>query len=301
MFKTNHILKSENDQENLELYSSNKASYAIICLNQGGRLQKLNINGHELIKDLSPMTYKETYASSILFPFANRIKDGIYNFDGKTYQLDLNHKQENNAIHGLVYNKSFKVLNKNVSDKDASITLEYETVNTSIGFPYTYKIQLNYILTDDSLTLNVKIKNTDSKTFPFTLGWHPYFNSQNLYNSTLKFDSNKKLVLDERMITTNVEDFKNEELFKIKDRKLDDCFILNTSEILFKTPHYVLQINASSKETFMQVYTPPIANTIAIEPTTGVSDSFNNKIGLQVLKPSESYSIKWEIRLIKNT
>jgi len=48
---------------------------------------------------------------------------------------------------------------------------------------------------------------------------------------------------------------------------------------------------------FLQLFTPPKKNIIAIEPTTGISDSFNNKIGLQILEPDETYTIDWNITL----
>jgi len=40
------------------------------------------------------------------------------------------------------------------------------------------------------------------------------------------------------------------------------------------------------------VYTPPKLNTIAIEPTTGVSNSFNNKIGLNTLKANDTFRFR---------
>lgn len=295
MYKIKHIKDSQ--FKYVKMANTNNNSYAKISLNKGASLQELLINNTAIIEDLSPLQYTETYASSILFPFANRIKDGAYTFNRKNYQFEINQKEENNALHGLVYNKTFKILSEDISDNEASIKLEYNEPKESKGFPYTYTIQIHYTLKDDGLKLNVLVKNTDSKTFPFTLGWHPYFISENLYESNIKFDSNKKLVLDERMITTGVEEVKNEKTFEIKDKKLDDCFILNSNTIKFATPRYELEMRASSNETFLQLYTPPRANTIAIEPTTGVSDSFNNKMGLQVLESGKTYSIDWEIKL----
>lgn len=295
MYKIEHLQDRQLSQ--VKLVNSNNSSFAIISLNLGASLHELIINNTTVIEDLAPLKYSDTYASSILFPFANRIKDGSYSFDNKEYQLEINQKEENNALHGLVYNKTFKILNKDVSDNKASIKLEYNEVNESKGFPFTYAIQLQYTLTEDALTLTVSVENTDSKSFPFTLGWHPYFISKNLYDSSLKFHSNKKLVLGERMITTGVEDYTNEDLFEIKDKQLDDCFILNNNKVQFLTPEYNLEMSASSNESFLQMYTPPRANTIAIEPTTGVSDSFNNKIGLQILESGKTYSIDWEVKL----
>lgn len=298
MYTIKPTLNNANILDYLVLENSKKTCFAKIHVNQGASLQELNLDGKTIIKDLSPLTYDNTYASSILFPFANRIKDGSYTFNSVKYQFEINETGNNNALHGLVYNKTFQVVNQKETADYASVILEYVENTESIGFPYTYSIQLEYILKKDALDINVTIKNTDTKAFPFTLGWHPYFNSSNLYNSSLNFDSHKQLAFDERCITTGVNDIKNEATFDVKDKQLDDCFILNTNETQFNTPQYKLLISASSKENFLQIYTPPKANTIAIEPTTGVSDSFNNNIGLQILKPSETHQLNWNLKLI---
>ena len=38
---------------------------------------------------------------------------------------------------------------------------------------------------------------------------------------------------------------------------------------------------------------------IAIEPMTGISDSFNNKKGLQILQPNEGYEVRWNLSFSK--
>jgi aldose 1-epimerase len=284
----------------LEVTDSNKKLNAKIHLNSGASLQELVLNQQPIIQDLSPLPYETTYASSILFPFANRIKDGIYSFQGEDYQFDINHKDENNALHGLVFNKVFKVLKQETSNDSAIIVLGYNKTNKSKGFPYTFDIQLTYVFTATNIVLQVIIKNTSSQTFPFTIGWHPYFISDDLYNSSLHFDSNQKLLIGDRNITTGIEKITPVESFKIKGQQLDDCWILDSGKILFKTPKYDLTFEASAENNFLQAYTPPKKNAIAIEPTTGVSDSFNNKIGLQELQANESYDIKWSVKITNN-
>lgn len=300
MFKIDHISVKENHQDYLEISNTGKTSYAKIYLNQGASIQELTLCGHELIKDMSPMTYEDTYASSILFPFANRIKDGSYKFEGDTYQFDINEKGLNNALHGLVYNKTFEVLNKETTETSASISLVYHEKSKCKGFPYTYSFYLEYVLTETTLDLKVEVKNTDSKTFPFTLGWHPYFLSSDLYKSSLIFDSKRKLKLDNRNITESIISNKQFGTFKVKDQFLDDCFILDSGEVLFNTPKYIITLKSSEENAFLQLYTPPHKNTMAIEPTTGVSDSFNNGIGLKTLRPDETYSIHWNLKIDNN-
>lgn len=292
-----YSIKHNQKSNYIEISNSDKTSYAKIYLDTGASLQELTLNSHAIIQDLSPLNYTNTYASSILFPFANRIKDGIYNFEDKTYQFKTNQKEENNALHGLVFNKTFEVTSQNTDKNSASIILEYNEPNKSAGFPYSYHIKLEYILTNTNLDLILTVKNTDTKAFPFTLGWHPYFISDDLKNSTIEMDSTQKLIIGDRNITTGIEDTKPVNSFKIDNKQLDDCWILNSGDVYFNTPKYKLHIGSTGKHNFLQAYTPPRLNTIAIEPTTGVSDSFNNKIGLDILDANQTYSITWNLKI----
>ncbi|WP_228853029.1 aldose 1-epimerase [Aegicerativicinus sediminis] len=295
------ILKSKDGEDMYaEILNSDKSSYSKIYLNKGASLQELVLGNNHIIKNMSPMTYEETYASSILFPFANRVKDGKYRFENKTYQLEINETDLNNALHGLVYNKTFEIINEEVTDTSATVKLAYHETKKLNGFPYSYSVYLDYTLKDFDLEIKVSVKNTDTKTFPFTLGWHPYFVSDNLGESLLMFDSNKKLKWDNRNITTGILETEVPKVLKIQNQEFNDCFLLNSSVVHFQTPKYLLILMSSESDGFLQLYTPPKKNTIAIEPTTGVSDSLNNKIGLKTLKPNNDYEVEWNVTVVNN-
>ncbi|PQJ69273.1 aldose 1-epimerase [Polaribacter butkevichii] len=296
MYTINH----NSETNSIEVKNTKNTVFGKIYLDLGASLQELTLNGQAIIKDLHPLEYDSTYASSILFPFANRIKDGKYSFNNEDFQLETNQKEERNALHGFVFNKTFKVVVKEALENTAKITLEYVELKKTAGFPYTYSIQVTYIFNDDNVSVALNVKNTDTKIFPFTLGWHPYFISDNLSESSINFDCNQKLIIGDRNITTGVEDVKSKVVLNIENKQLDDCWVLNTDKVQFNTPKYQLNFSSSVKDNFLQAYTPPRLNTIAIEPTTGVSDSFNNKIGLQTLNPNEEYSIVWKININNN-
>ena len=300
MFTIEHIQNKGLAFNYIELKDTDNNSCAKIFLNQGGSLQELTLMKKSIIKDLRPLNYDVSYASSILFPFANRIKNGTYTFEQKKYELELNDKEENNAIHGLVFNKIFKVLEQKSTNSKAYVKLMYTGTDRVQGFPFVYSIQLLYTLTKDLLTLKVSVKNDDIIPFPFSIGWHPYFFSKNLYNSFLTLESNKKLSFDKKMIPVKITDVSLQNDLQIKDRKFDDCYILSGNDVYFKTPDYTIVINSSAKENYLQLYTPNKANTIAIEPISGPSNSFNNKLGLQVLDPGETYQVNWSIKLKEN-
>jgi len=294
-FQIKQIQDSESNLKVVKIF--NDTSSAKIVLNQGASLQELTLNSIPLIQDLHPLKYQETYASSILFPFASRIEDGAYSFENVQYQTEINELERNNSLHGFVYDKEFQIIEQQLESDTASIVLEYNETKLTKGFPFTYKIQLTYVLQNDSLALKVNVLNTSNKSFPFTIGWHPYFTSSDLYKSILKFDSDTKVLFDKGLITLDTEMYTSNSEIKIEDEKLDDCYFLNSNTVEFKTPNYTLNLNSDSDNSFLQVYTPPKENVIAIEPTTGISNSFNNKIGLKTIVPNQEFSIAWQLQV----
>ena len=136
----------------IELSSPNNASKAKICLNQGGRLSNLLFENIQILANLDTSTYKDNYASAVLFPFANRIKDGEYTFKNSKYKLECNEKDKNNALHGLVYNKTFTCIDKATTTDYGSVTLQYKNGSKQKGFPFKFNIELTYTLSKFGIT-----------------------------------------------------------------------------------------------------------------------------------------------------
>jgi aldose 1-epimerase len=282
----------------IELSDKTGTNFAKIDLNLGASLQALKIKGKQILANLHPLKYKHSYNAALLFPFANRIDNGAYSYNNKSYQLKCNEPNNNNALHGLISNKTFQLIDKKIDSNATSVTLEYTETVRNIGFPFTYKIQLIYKITKKRLQLKVRIENTDILSFPFTLGWHPYFYSSNLMKSSIHFHADKKVIHNKKMIAKGMEAYNSKENLNLAARNLDDCFHLSTKKIKFKTPEYQLALKTTATNNYLQIYTPDNANAIAIEPLTGISNSFNNKEGLQVLKPNAVFSTTWKLKIM---
>lgn len=295
MFKLSNIQKE--GLVFLELKCSEGNSEARICLNQGARLDQLICNCIEIVSEVDPLTYKHNYASAILFPFANRLNNGKYKFNNSNYKLDCNEVGNENALHGLVFDKTFKYVESNLNSNFGSVTLRYDENEKSKGFPFKYKIELVYKLSKNAISLTVHILNTGSKVFPFTLGWHPYFKTKDLYNSYLNFKSNTLFSVDNHQIPNGEVAFNETMPFQLKDKKIDTGYKLEDNQVEFLTPEYRLQLKSSSIENYLQVYTPRTVSSLAIEPMTGAADSFNNKMGLQTLSPKDNYTVEWTIAI----
>lgn len=281
----------------IEILDSISGTKAKIQLSYGASLDELIIRNNKVITNLYPLDYKKTYPSSILFPFANRINDGQFNFNGSNYNLQCNEKQLNNAIHGLVYNKAFLVDELKKFENHAEIKLYYEELNPPTGYPFKFRVELTYKLTNEFLSLKINVINLDDKKLPFTVGWHPYFKSVDLDKSKIQFDCIKKIKCNKNNIALGFEPFNSKMPLSLRKRRFDDAFVLENPDVKFFTPEYDLVLKSSEKESFLQLYTPMNTNAIAIEPMTGVSDSFNNKIGLKKLSPGQSYSIEWQVSI----
>jgi aldose 1-epimerase len=285
------------DNKVIEITNSVSGTKAKIQLSYGASLDELIIRNIKVITNLYPLDYIKTYPSSILFPFANRINDGKFNFNGSNYNLQCNEKQLNNAIHGLVYNKAFLVDELKKFENHAEIKLYYEELNPPTGYPFKFRVELTYKLTNEFLSLKINVINLDDKKLPFTVGWHPYFKSVDLDKSKIQFDCIKKIKCNKNNIALGFEPFNSKMPLSLRKRRFDDAFVLENPDVKFFTPEYDLVLKSSEKESFLQLYTPMNTNAIAIEPMTGVSDSFNNKIGLKKLSPGQSYSIEWQVSI----
>ena len=289
------MFKLSQNKQGALLFSADHQAKASIGLNEGGRLKELRLKNELIIQDPVGMNYEQTFAAAILFPFANRIAQGKFSFNNRDYQLPTNEKGRANAIHGLVYDKTFQVVDHQENKDSASISLVYKEQHPPTGFPFPYAIKLTYQLFADKLELKVNIYNTGQQDFPFTLGWHPYFYSSELNAGKLNFYPQYQVLFDKNMITKGKESAEIKTPFLIADKNLDDCFILQDQQIEFHSANNRISIKSEPFHFYLQIYTPPTRDAIAIEPMTGISDSFNNKIGLQVLKADESYQQTWKV------
>lgn len=276
----------------LEHIASN--SYATISLENGASILELVVNGTTVISQPEHVPYSESYAASLLFPFANRINNGIYKFKDESFQLKRNQIEEKHAIHGLVYNKQFEIVKENSSEKESCITLKYTELDGEQGFPFKYSITVTYKLALNKFGIEIQIKNTDDKTFPFSLGWHPYFKTRNLATSTLVFSAKQQFLNNNRNIPIQTDHLSGKRYLDFNVSK-DDCYALNHKTVEFLTPDYNMRIENGTSSNFLQIYTPEQENLVAIEPMTAAPDCFNNKHGLKVLAPFEIHKEQWQL------
>lgn len=261
-----------------------------------------NYASKEILEKQIGLSYKGCKMS----PFVCRIPAGRYSFLGKSYELE-NKFTDGAAIHGLLSDKNFEVMETRTDSNGAIISGRYEYKNEDQGYPFHYVCEITYTLSKSfELIIHTSITNYDSHEIPVADGWHPYFTlGGKVDDCLLQFNSTQVLEFDERLVPTgniiHYNDFSK--LAMIGSRKLDNCFLLRVVEegpcCVLKTPtnNLSLCIYTNEQYPFLQVYIPEHRNSIAIENLSGAPDCFNNRMGLHLLEPgsTKKFEVSYKI------
>lgn len=292
--------KTKHKDDLFVLQSEDKKQVAVISPKQGGRTVQLLLNDTMVIDEPTQTSYETDFAGAILFPFANRIANGTYRFQNKSYFLTCNENGRSNAIHGLVYDKNFQVSLTEANENFAKVELIYDEKDPVEGFPFTYQLKLIYVLSNEGLDLHVEATNTGENKFLFSLGWHPYFCVDNFEKAYVDLESKYQVIMNEHMITVGSKNHKQAREIYLKDNFLDDCFSILDRKVDLVMPSRKVSISGEYTSKFIQLYTPKNEKLIAIEPMTAISNSFNNKKSILVLHPNETFKTKWNVQINNN-
>lgn len=279
-------------------------TYLDIDTENGGAISKLVLEGFDLIKyPLKEGDNQKGYPSALLFPFPNRVKDGTYTFDGQTYQLDINEKELNNAIHGLVAFQPFSVIE---TDFKSSMKLGFKYGGENPGYPFPYNFEVSYKLKSNKLSMTISATNEGTENMPCGFGWHPYFGFQGevIGDMKIKIPSRNNIELSDRNIPTGEKTSERSGVVSLKNTFLDNLYEFkkpkSTEEIELRWRSkklIVSQKTGKNKLNHFILYTPPSRDCIAIEPQSASTNAFNNEDGLISLKPSKTCTFQIEVRI----
>lgn len=104
------------------------------------------------------------YHSPILFPYAGKLKDGVFEAKGKTYDGSKQHGFARLMEHNPVF------------CGENSLVLELtETPQTLELWPYRFRLTSSFTLEGDTLHQTLSVENQDEEEMSFGIGFHPAF------------------------------------------------------------------------------------------------------------------------------
>lgn len=246
----------------------------------GAYVRSLSLKGLEVLKPSGDG--KDTHGGmAVMLPFANRIRNGEYGWEGKNYHLPRNNGIH--SIHGLTREVEWNIVHRGGN----SVSLSYNLI--SDGYPVPLYLKVGYQLGASDFKVSFEARNEGRITAPFMAGMHPYFN----YDSTWTLESRRNLLMlnyrDRYFPDGTFESIKAENIGSKSGKTYDNTFIAG-SPVVLKSKGRRISITTEEMP-FLVVYNGEYSQgkSVALEPMTSAPDSFNNRIGLIELPPGESY------------
>jgi aldose 1-epimerase len=113
---------------------------------------------------------------AVMLPFANRIEDGRYRFDGEDFDLQPGVTGKARGIrHGFVLDADFAIAASETGDRQASVRFEHALrPDMHPGYPFALDLAVTYVWHAGGLDLVVDMHNVGACDAPCFFGWHPY-------------------------------------------------------------------------------------------------------------------------------
>lgn len=160
----------------------NSHGVEVHAMNYGGIIQAIRVPdrkgnfadivlGHDTAEGYMP---NPPYIGAIVGRYANRIANGTFTLDGKTYNLPKNDGP--NTLHGGTTRTFDKVMWESQPLKDKNgVLFEFLSKDGDNGFPGNLKMKVSYVLTDSN-ELIIDYEATTDKATPINVSQHSYFN-----------------------------------------------------------------------------------------------------------------------------
>jgi aldose 1-epimerase len=253
-------------------------------------------------------TVEKGFQGSKLSPFVCRIAHAQYTWEGKTYSLRKFHLN-GAALHGLIYDAPFEVIEKIVNNQFAEVELKYTYPGFDPGYPFAYDCYIRYRLeAGNSLLVTTAIHNRSKSTIPVADGWHPYFTfGGKIDQLQLQFHATAQLEYDAQLIPTGKTIPFNgyAQPAYLGETALDNGYVLDFTQpqplCTLSDPDsgIAIEIYPDRSYPYLQLYTPPHRKSIAIETLSAAPDVFNNRIGLVALEPdhTKTFTVRYKVKV----
>jgi aldose 1-epimerase len=151
-------------------------SYALtVAPHFGGRMVSFRYAGRDVLRPTpddvlaKPVVYG--FAGFPLMPYSGPLFGPGFTFAGASHALARNVREEPSATHGDSWIAPFRIIDQGRN----ALMLEMEHVPWPGTFPFRYRGHVRYALSDEGLSILLRVTSRDHRPMPAGLGIHPYF------------------------------------------------------------------------------------------------------------------------------
>ncbi len=245
--------------------------------------------------------------SPVLFPIVGGLKEESYQYKGNTYHL---------GRHGFGRESLFEVTNQTKTSITFTLTTNEVTFKV---YPFQFKFQVTYEITDNKLRVTYQVENMDSQEdLFFSVGAHPAFKVPLVKGTAFtdyhllfgeketvgRYPINKEglientstpLLIDSQTLPLTRELFSNDALV-FKDLTSNSISIVSPKTI------HGLKVTFDGFP-YMGIWQAPNADFVCLESWCGLGDTvdttsqLNEKEGINTLQPGKVFNRTWSVEV----
>lgn len=273
-------------------------------------LRNLTVDGHDLVQGYAEEIQPPFGTGIVLVPWPNRVRDGRWSHEGRDLQLDLTEVERTNAIHGLLRNTPYRVVERTAD----AVTLAASVVPQH-GYPFHLETTVTYRLTGNGIRVEHGVTNVGVDPAPYAVGTHPFLRvgDHPVDSLTITARTVEHIAVDARLNPTGTEPVTGTRYDlstgpRIADLEFDDAWRVEpdpdgvTRTILSADDGTETELWQDGDWEYLQVFITRAYPTsdgpvtaIAVEPMTAPANALVSGDGLRWLAPGESWSGTWGI------
>ncbi|MSR55839.1 MAG: aldose 1-epimerase [Gemmataceae bacterium] len=235
----------------------------------------------------------------ILFPFPNRIRDGLFVHKSRSYQLPKNDSTHANSIHGFSPRNRWRVVETGARMNEAWVQADFrirtEAPEAAGLWPGDGILSVIYRLTPEALRIEMRVINLGDSPFPFGVGLHPYFRlpaadancsryvlhapARSIWPLKANLPIGEKQPVPDELNWNNARMLAGTELDTVYSDlgviQSDNEGLLHRASLGHDKKIGQIEMWTSSDFRESVLYTPPHRQAICIEPYTCVTDAVN--------------------------
>jgi aldose 1-epimerase len=262
------------------------------------RFDFLGPNGRQPLFRPAPTDYTDVLMASCfpLVPFANRIRGGRFDCDGRTIVLEPNMCGDPSPLHGQGWRSAWTVEHAS----GAAVRLSYR--HAPDEWPWSYEATQEISLLPDALVVELRCRNTSPSIGPMPcgLGLHPYYPCD--AETMLDTGVDSAWTIDEQVLpVANVPATGRYDLRRrrICAQGLDNGFDGWNGRATIAWPGKAASLSLSSDDAQrFQVYSPPTGAVFVAEPVQNANAALNAaqaewpQLGIAMLDVSDEASLE---------
>lgn len=270
-----------------------------VCPSLGGAITRLSVGGIDLLRPWDGSDSVRRTGCFVLAPFSNRVGDAGFQHEGYRYALRSLSAEHPLPIHGVAWKRAWRVFEQ----ADDALVLRYHhraEGDAAHDWPFHFEVEHRIRLDEQGVTLQLSLRNTDTRSMPAGLGWHPYFlrhdGCEVSFTAQAVWENDGRNLPARQIPVPDRWDFSTTK--PLGEPGLDNCFVGRNGPVEVRWPEKGVELTITPDAALghLVVFTPACElGFFAVEPVTHANNALcmadPGANGIRILAPGEELAV----------